>query len=474
VRAEVAFAQNRGGDAPLLLLGAAQRLEALDVPLARRTYLEAWGAALFAGALAKGGSIRDVSRAAAAAPRPPDVPGPGDLLLDGLGLLSTEGRAAATPVLRRAIATLRLPDATVEDRLRLGWLASRVANVVWDHDASLDLAGRTVQLARESGTLETLASANNGYGQAAAFAGDLVTVEDAVAEVEAVRGATATRIRPHAALVLAGFRGREPVATELIGSVLAQAPAGGQGVALQYAHWATAVLMNGLGRYEEALEAAVEASAETPELYISAWASCEVVEAGSRSGDAERASAGLERLREQTAAAGTDWALGVLARAEALLSEGEDAEQGFREAVDRLGRTRLRPDLARAHLLYGEWLRREGRRVDARSQLRTAHGLFEAIGMEAFAERARGELLATGERVRRRTADTRDELTPQERQIARLARGGLSNPQIGAQLFLSPRTVEWHLRKVFAKLEIRSRADLARALPSSEVELAPA
>jgi DNA-binding CsgD family transcriptional regulator len=474
LRAEVAFVQNRGGDAPLLLLGAARRLERLDVPLARRTYLEAWAAALFAGGLAKGGSVRDVAQAAASAPRPPYPPGPGDLLLDGLALLSTQGRSAATPVLRRAIAALRTPEASLEDRLRLGWLASRVANVVWDHDASLDLAGRTVQLARDSGTLESLASANNGYGQAAAFAGDLATVEGAVAEVEAVREATGTRIRPHAALVLAGFRGREAEATSLIEGVLAQAPAAGQGVAIQYAHWVTAVLMNGLGRYAEALAAAVKASDETPELYLSAWASCEAVEAASRAGDAERASVVLDRLREQTATAGTDWALGVHARARALLSEGGDAERAFREAVDRLGRTRLRPDLARAHLLFGEWLRREGRRVDARAQLRTAHGLFEAIGMEAFAERARAELSATGEKVRRRTADTRDELTPQERQIARLARGGLSNPQIGAQLFLSPRTVEWHLRKVFAKLEIRSRAELARALPSSEIELAPA
>ncbi len=182
----------------------------------------------------------------------------------------------------------------------------------------------------------------------------------------------------------------------------------------------------------------------------------------------------LARLGEQTEASDADWALGIHAHSRALLSEGEAAERSYREAIDRLGRTRLRPHLARAHLLYGEWLRREHRRVDARAELRAAHELFESIGMEAFAERARGELLATGERVRKADAETRDELTPQERQIARLARDGLSNPEIGAQLFLSPRTVEWHLRKVFTKLEIRSRHELSGALPSSESELAPA
>jgi ATP/maltotriose-dependent transcriptional regulator MalT len=231
--------------------------------------------------------------------------------------------------------------------------------------------------------------------------------------------------------------------------------------------------MNGLGRYEEALEAAVEATAGTPQLFVAAWALCELIEAATRTGRAEQARDALERLDELTKATSADWALGIHAQSRALLSEGQAAERAYREAIDRLGRTRLRPHLARAHLLHGEWLRREGRRVDARQQLRTAHDMLEAIGMEAFAKRARAELLATGERVRKRTAETRDELTPQERQIARLARDGLSNPEIGAQLFLSPRTVEWHLHKVFAKLEIRSRHALSGALPSSESDLAP-
>jgi DNA-binding CsgD family transcriptional regulator len=232
--------------------------------------------------------------------------------------------------------------------------------------------------------------------------------------------------------------------------------------------------MNGLGRYDDALRAAVEATATTPEIFIATWALSELIEAATRTENTEQARDALARLGEQTKSSDADWALGIHAHSRALLSEDDAAERSYKEAIDRLGRTRLRPHLARAHLLYGEWLRREGRRIDAREQLRTAHDMFETIGMEAFAERARVELLATGERVRRRIADTRDELTPQERQIARLASDGLSNPDIGAQLFLSPRTVEWHLRKVFAKLGIRSRRELAEVLPSSDAQLATA
>jgi DNA-binding CsgD family transcriptional regulator len=294
------------------------------------------------------------------------------------------------------------------------------------------------------------------------------------AELDAVKEATGTSIAPLAALALAGIRGQEGEASRLIDGVITQATAVGAGAAAQYARWARSVLMNGLGRYEEALAAALEASEDTPELFLAMWSLSELIEAATRTENAELAMAALTRLGEQTEATDTDWALGIHARSAALLSEGEAAERLYREAIDRLGRTRLRPDLARAHLLYGEWLRREHRRIDARAQLRAAHGLFVTIGMEAFAERARGELLATGERVRKRTAETRDELTPQERQIARLARDGLSNPEIGARLFLSPRTVEWHLRKVFNKLEIRSRRELSSALPSSESGLVPA
>ena len=319
---------------------------------------------------------------------------------------------------------------------------------------------RAVQLARDRGALELLAAADNACGQAAVFGGDFASAALLAAEVEAVKEATGTRIGPYAAIALAAMRGREAEASALIDGVIAQANAGGQGTAVQYAHWARSVLMNGLGRYEEALAAAVEASEHAPELFIASWALSELTEAATRTDRMELATGALERLGDHVAATDADWALGIHARSRALVSERDAAEQLYRNAIERLGRTRLRPELARAHLLYGEWLRRENRRVDARAQLRAAHGLFVTIGMEPFAERARGELLATGERVRKRTVDARDELTPQELHIARLARDGLSNPEIGARLFLSPRTAEWHLRKVFTKLGIHSRQEL--------------
>ncbi len=475
LRAETVFAQSRGSDAPLLLLRAATKLEPLDVRLARDTYLDAWGAALFAGHLASaGGGLLDVSRAAAPAPDPADRALPRDQLLDGLALIFTEGTRAATPALRRAIAAFRSSEASAEEVLRWGWLAARAAIWLWDYDGGREIPARAVQLARDAGALEVLAVADNVCGQAAAWGGDFELAALMVAEVEAVKEATGSRIGPYAAISLVGLRGREAEASGLIERVIEGAAASGQGTAVQYAHWANAVLMNGLGRYEEALAAAVEATAGTPELFVATWALSELIEAATRTGQAEHAKDALARLGEQTEASDADWALGIHAHSRALLSEGETAERLYLEAIDRLGRTRLRPHLARAHLLYGEWLRRESRRVDARAQLRAAHELFVAIGMEAFAERARRELLATGQRVRRRAAETRDDLTPQERQIARLARDGLSNPEIGAQLFLSPRTVEWHLRKVFTKLGIRSRHELATALPDSESELAPA
>jgi DNA-binding CsgD family transcriptional regulator len=469
LRAELAFVQMRSGDAPLLLLRAAKQLEHLDVRLARDTYLEAWSAALFAGSLAsEGGNLRDVSRAVAAAPAA-DPQLARDVLLNGLALFFTEGRAAATPVIRLAIDAFTSTDLTVDQTLRWGFLASRAANVVWDYDSAVSISKRTAQLARESGTLEALAPADNAYGQAAVMAGDFATASLLMAEVTSIKEATGMHIGPHGTIALVALRGRVEEASELIDRVVSQATADGQGTALQYANWANAILMNGLGRYEEALAAAVRATEHhTPELFIASWSLCELIEAGGRTANGELAAGALERLDQHIEASENDWTLGIHARSAALLSEGADAERLYGEAIERLTRTRLRPDLARAHLLYGEWLRRAGRRVDARAQLRAAHDQFAAIGMEAFAERARRELLATGETVRRRTVATRDELTPQERQIAHLARDGLSNPEIGAQLYLSPRTIEWHLRKVFAKLEIKSRRQLRSALPESE------
>jgi DNA-binding CsgD family transcriptional regulator len=473
LKAQVAFVQNRASDSPLLLLQAARKLEPLDLRLARDTYLDAWSAALGAGRLARAGShLLDVSRAAAGAPDL-DPPLARDLLLDGLALLFTEGRAAAAPALEAAVTAFARAEISTEAMLRWGWLASRAANILWDYDRGLEISMRAVQLARDLGALEVLVMADNASGQAAAVAGDFTTAAVLTAELDAVKEATRSRIAPLAALALAGIRGQEPGASRMIERTITQATAEGQGTAVQYAHWARSVLMNGLGRYQDALVAAAEASEATPQLFLAMWALSELVEAASRTGDAERAQRALRRLGEQTQGSDTDWALGIHARARALLSEGEVAERLYREAIHRLGRTRLRPELARAHLLYGEWLRRERRHIDARAQLRAAHGLFLAIGMEAFAERARRELTATGEKVRARTDATRDELTPQERQIARLARDGLSNPEIGAQLFLSPRTVEWHLRNVFGKLDIRSRRELAKALPEREGGPAP-
>ena len=473
LQAEIVFAQTRGPDAPQLLLQAAIRLEPLDVRLSRNTYLDAWGAALFAGHLASaGGGLLDVSRAAATAPDPADRALPRDLLLDGLALIFTEGTRAAEPMLRHAIAAFATSEASVEEVLRWGWLAARAAIWLWDYDSGFEIPRRAVQIARDSGALEVLAVADNVCGQAAAWGGDFELAALLAAEVEAVKEATGSRIGPYAAIALVGLRGREAEAAELIEGFIKGATAGGQGTAVQYAHWANSVLMNGLGRYEQALTAAVEAIESTPQIFIATWALSELIEAGSRTGNTEQARDALARLGEQTEASDADWALGIYAHSRALLSEGKAAERLYREAVDHLGRTRLRPHLARAHLLYGEWLRREGRRGDARAQLRTAHEAFVAIGMEAFAERARRELVATGENVRKRSEETRDQLTPQEEQIARLARDGLSNPEIGAQLFLSPRTVEWHLRKVFAKLGINSRRQLRTALPQTSVAIA--
>jgi DNA-binding CsgD family transcriptional regulator len=272
-------------------------------------------------------------------------------------------------------------------------------------------------------------------------------------------------------MTLLAFRGREAEARAVIESVRTEASALGQGIAVQVSRWVLAVLCNGLGRYDEAVAAAQDASKDGLELVaVSAWANVELLEAATRTGDRELVDIALERIVAATAFSRTDSAQGILARSRALVNEGEVAEPWYRDAIERLARTRLRPELARAHLLYGEWLRRESRRVDAREQLRTALEVFLAIGMEAFAERARKELVATGEKLRKRTVETRDDLTPQELQIARMAREGLSNPEIGARLFLSPRTVEWHLQKVFGKLGIHRRRELADALAGCDSE----
>jgi DNA-binding CsgD family transcriptional regulator len=474
LHAEVAFAQNRGSDAPVLLLRAARALQSLDPRLARDTYLDAWSAALFAGRLASAGSLHEVSEAVRSAPAPPGPPRASDLLLDGFALVFTEGRGAADPVLRAAAAAFAGPEVSVEEVLRWGWLATAAAVYLWDYDTCLAISERGVGLARESGALEVLAVSVNVLGQAVSLGGDFTRAALLIAEADAVREATGTRVAPYAALVLAAFRGHEHEGSELIEGTIRAATASGQGTAVQYANWANAVICNAAGRYDDALAAAVAASDDTPELFVAMWALPELVEAARRTQSDGLAVRAFERLTERTHGSGSEWALGIEARSRALLTDGDEAEPLYCEAIERLARTRLRPELARSRLLYGEWLRREHRRADAREQLRIAHEAFAAMGADAFAERARRELLATGEKVRKRTVETLDDLTSQEVQIARLAAEGHTNPQIGAQLFLSPRTVEWHLRKVFTKLGINSRRQLGAALPDAGRAAVPA
>jgi DNA-binding CsgD family transcriptional regulator len=465
LHAQVAFVSARSSDAPRLLLDAARRLEPFDLELARETYLNAWGAAASAGHLAEGDVLLEICRAVRALPPRPGTPLPLDLLLDGLALLITEGSSVAAATLLRAGGMFANSDMSVEDTLRWGWMASVASIAVWDDDTTRAIAARTVQLVRDAGALAQLPVTLAVLGTVIVWTGDFAGAASLIAEGESVAAATGSRMAPHTALMLLARQGREVEASALIAATIERAGEG-EAIAATNAHWAAAVLYNGLGRYQEAAAAAQQATSYPFKLYGSMWALPELVEAAARAGDAELARDALERLAETTQPSGTDWALGVEARSRALLSDGEAADGLYREAIDRLGRTRLRPELARAQLLYGEWLRRQGRRVDAREQLRTAHDLLDAIGMEAFAERARRELLATGERVRKRTVETSGELTAQEALIARLARDGLSNPEIGARLFLSARTVKYHLRKVFTKLDIGSRAQLHRVLPS--------
>jgi DNA-binding CsgD family transcriptional regulator len=477
LRAQITFAVNRGRDAPPLLLAAAKRLESLDATLARETYLDAFSAALFAGRLARGGDVREVAEAVLAADWGDSArrsPRAYDLLLDGLAVLTMRGYAAAATTLKRALRAFRDEPMSEEDALRWLWLACRIARALGD-DASWDeLTHRQVQLARNAGALSLLPIALIERFGVQLFVGDLDAAASLVAEAEAVVEATGSQLAPQGAVALAAWRGHEAEASTLIQASRQEVERRGEGLWLIATEWASAVLFNGLGRYEDALSAAEQAAEHPHELGLSTWVPTEIIEAAVRSGHPERAAGPLRRLQEISRAAGTDWALGVEARSRALLSEGEAAERLYREAIERLGRTRIRVALARAHLLYGEWLRRENRRVAAREQLRIAHQLYSSMGMEGFAERARRELSATGETVRRRTVETPDELTMQEAQIARLAADGHSNPEIGARLFISPRTVEWHLRKVYTKLGVSSRQQLHRTLPRVGRAAAPA
>jgi DNA-binding CsgD family transcriptional regulator len=466
LRGQIAFASGRGSDAPPLLLKAARQFEPLDPGLARQTYLDALAAAQFAGRLAVGGGLREVAEAARAAPPPPGPARGPDLLRDGLALLIAEGYPAAAPVLRRGVSAFREADVSREEALRWLWLACHAAGIVWDYDSWDVLSDRQITLARDAGALIALPIAFNTRAGVHLFAGEFTEAASMVAQAESVTEATGSSIAPYGALALAVYRGREAEAAQLIQTATDDAERRGEGGALAFVDWSAAVLDNSLGRYEQALAAAQRASEDSPAVQFAGWALVELIEAAARSGQLSQVAGPLRRLSGIARACGTDWALGTEARSRALVSDGAAAENLYREAIDRLGRTRLRVELGRAHLLYGEWLRRGRRRRDARDQLGAAYEIFSSIGAEAFAERARIELRAAGGQARERAIETHDPLTAQEALIARLAAGGASNPDIAEQLFISRATVAYHLRKVFTKLDVSSRSQLADALPA--------
>ena len=469
LRAQIAFALSHGSDAALLLLKAAGRLEGLDVTLARDTYRDAFWAAMFVGRLARGGGVREVARAARAAPASDPAPRAPDLLLDGLALLIEQGYSAGAPQLQRAVDAFRSAELSTDEGLRWLRLAGRAAVDLWDYEGWHALSTREVQLARATGALSVLPIALSTRIGVHMFAGELTAAASLIGEVQAIGEATGSQFAPYGAIGVAAWQGREGDVVAVIEANANEMFRRGEGVGLGLIHWASALLYNGLSRHEEALVAAQRATESPDELLFFNWGLIELVEAVARVGKAERAADALERLSEMGRATGSDWALGVEARSRALVGDDEGVEPLYQEAIDRLGRTGVRVELARAHLLYGEWLRGERRSGDARQQLRTADTMFTEMGAGAFAERTRRELQATGVTARRRPIGSTDQLTEQEAQIARLARDGLTNPEIGARLFISPRTVEYHLHKVFTKLAIASRAELIDALTDGAV-----
>jgi len=465
IGADLAFVTNRGSDAPSLLLKAAKRLEPIDADLSRATYLQALASAMFAGRLALGGGVLEVAGDVDAAPPPTSAPRASDFLLDGLVADYTRGYAAGMPLLRKSLDVFDT-DVPAEEKLRWYWVADIVAQHLWDDDRWQLFTHRHVQLARDVGALSELPIALTARAFFLQFAGELVEAAALVQELQAAMEATGTTLAPYAGMGLEAFRGRHAETTALVEATIEDVSLRGEGNGIAVAQWATAVLNNGVGDYQTAMTAAQSASDYPGEIVSPNWALVELVEAAARSGKSETAAEALRRLAEVTSASGTNWALGVEARSRALLSDGDAAECLYRESIERLRRTSIRADLARSHLLYGEWLRRQRRRVDARAQLRVAHEMLDSMGMDAFAERARRELRATGETTRKRSVAAADEeLTAQEALIARMARDGLSNPEIAARMFISARTVQYHLRKVFAKLGIESRTQLDRVLP---------
>ena len=466
LKARILFASERGRDAPVLLLAAAKRLESLDPGRAREVYLDALTAALFAGRLAGDYDARRVARAVRDAPPASTAARPVDLLLEGLAVLITDGHAAGKPILRRAVDAFQGDRIGSEDPLRWLWVAGRTAGFIWDYESWDSLTAKQVRAAREVGAIAELPLALSTRVGVKIFGGDLRAAAALVDESDVLASAIDSRVvPPYGRLSVTAFRGREHDLLEMLRTSTADFIARGEGLGLTLAQWVTAAMHNGFGRYGEAFTAASEATQNPRELWFSSFGLFELIEAASRSGHTQQAAEALGVLLESTDASGTPWALGVEARSRALLQDGDAAEALYRQAIERLEPTRLQLDLARSHLLYGEWLRRERRRLDARSELRVAHEMFADFGMDAFAERARTELEATGEHARKRTVDTLEQLTPQEAQVSRLAALGNTNREIAAQLFISPSTVEYHLRKAFRKLDVSSRTQLGRRLP---------
>jgi DNA-binding CsgD family transcriptional regulator len=462
LRAQISFVSTRGGDAVPLLLKAAERLREVDPELARETYLEALTAAIFAGRLAgPGASARDVAQAARVAPPARQSRGL-DLLLDGLVALFSDSYVAAVPILRQAQRAIEGGMSQTE-QLRWMWGATVSSLNLWDDEAWERLSDRHLRLVRETGALADLPNAIGHRGQMHVFAGELALAASLHETLQDATELTGSPLAPYHAVGLVAMRGREIEAARFIETARAEVTERGEGAGLSFMDWAESVLYNGLGRYADAL-AVARRVVEREELTTMNWVLPELIEAAVRARAPELAAETDRLLADRSRASGTDWALGIAARSHALVADDRRADDLYAEAIELLARTRVRTDLARAHLLYGEWLRRQPRRADARKELRVAHEMFTDFGMGAFAERARIELLATGERARKRTVETLDQLTPQESQVSRLAAQGNTNREIAAQLFISPSTVEYHLRKAFRKLGVTSRRQLASRL----------
>jgi DNA-binding CsgD family transcriptional regulator len=471
LRAEIAYVERRGNDAPELLVRAARTLEPLDAIAARATHLDAVLAAHFAARLSHGIDLRGVAQIALQAPPATDPPTASDLLLDGLVRALVDGYTAGAPLLERAVRAFRGPDVSPAEELRWLWPAAHVAMALWDDESYDVLSARHIEIGRASGLLAVLPTALTTRIVALAFSGQLAAAEQLIDEMQVLTDAMQVPTPSYGPLFVAAWRGRDTELDDVRRIAVAEATARGEGGGLAFADYATAVLCNGQARYREACDAATATDRfETEGFVIYTAALVELVEAAARCGELALATDAFERLAATTAVTATDWGGGICARSQALLRDDAATEELHREAIERLSRTRIRPQLARSRLLYGEWLRRQNRRVDAREQLRVAHEMLIDMGMEAFAERARRELLATGEVVRRRGVQTVTDLTAQEAHIARLVVGGHTNGEIAAQLFISVRTVEWHLSKMFAKLGIDSRRQLRSSLP----QLAPA